>query len=225
MLNQRSSTIIYSPPVHRAKIGEVSYYLILSCNAELSPEFNSTYIAMATKNGDSIGGLKLEQRHGKSRVRVGRVWKDENGRHHFVEWNVSISLLSDCLPAYVNADNSDIVATDTMKNTVKAAIIKIVEKPWERIHIDGQPHEHATTDVDCGETCVDNNVGGHVGSEVNSDGIEQNVHSNEVHVEAETNEPADVGIEHLKDGEENDAPIAGENDELARDEPTTDEVQ
>lgn len=128
---------------------------------------------MATKIGDSIGGLKLEQRHGKSRVRVGRVWKDENGRHHFVEWNVSISLLSDCLPAYVNADNSDIVATDTMKNTVyvkakecrerlspedfaiilgkhftffygqvKAAIIQIVEKPWERIRIDGQPHEH-----------------------------------------------------------------------------------
>lgn len=73
---------------------------------------------MAAKIGDSIGGLKLEQRHGKSRVRVGRAWRDQKGRHHFVEWNVSISLLSDCLPAYVNADNSDIVATDTMKNTV-----------------------------------------------------------------------------------------------------------
>lgn len=118
-------------------------------------------------------GLKFEQRHGKSRVRVGRVWREPNGRHHFVEWNVSISLLSDCLPAYTRADNSDIVATDTMKNTVyvKAkecqqplsvedfaillgkhfttfypqvtdAIINIIEKPWERIHIDGQPHEH-----------------------------------------------------------------------------------
>ncbi|KAH6802419.1 uricase / urate oxidase / nodulin 35 [Perilla frutescens var. frutescens] len=118
-------------------------------------------------------GLKLEQRHGKSRVRVGRIWREPNGRHNFVEWNVSISLLSDCLPAYTLADNCDIVATDTMKNTVyvkakecqqplsvedfaillgkhftsfypqvTAAIIKIVEKPWERIHIDGHPHEH-----------------------------------------------------------------------------------
>ncbi|KAL8247497.1 hypothetical protein R6Q59_008713 [Mikania micrantha] len=25
---------------------------------------------------------------------------------------------------------------------VTAAIIKIVEKPWERISIDGQPHDH-----------------------------------------------------------------------------------
>ncbi|EYU19843.1 hypothetical protein ABFS82_06G082600 [Erythranthe guttata] len=118
-------------------------------------------------------GLKLEQRHGKARVRVGRVWREANGRHLFVEWNVSISLLSDCLAAYTRADNSDIVATDTMKNTVyvkakeckqpisvedfaivlgkhftsfypqvSSAIINIVEKPWERIYIDGQPHRH-----------------------------------------------------------------------------------
>ncbi|KAA8534590.1 hypothetical protein F0562_032151 [Nyssa sinensis] len=122
---------------------------------------------------DKIDGLKLEQRHGKARVRVGRVWKNEDGRHFFVEWNVSISLLSDCIPAYVLDDNSNIVATDTIKNTVyvkakecseqlsvedfaiglgkhftsfyqpvTAAIIKIVEKPWERVHIDGLPHEH-----------------------------------------------------------------------------------
>ena len=120
-----------------------------------------------------IDGIKFEQRHGKARVRVGRVWKSENGRHSFAEWNVSINLLSDCLPAYFQGDNSNIVATDTMKNTVYAkakecseqlsmedfaiglgkhftsfykqvatAIIKIVEKPWERIYIDGQPHKH-----------------------------------------------------------------------------------
>ncbi|PWA95894.1 uricase-2 [Artemisia annua] len=129
---------------------------------------------MATKHEEQIDGFKFEQRHGKERVRVGRVWRSgENGRHVFVEWNVSISLLSDCINAYVRADNSDIVATDTMKNTVyvkakecseqvsveefaiilakhfttfyqqvTTAIIKIVEKPWERISIDGQPHDH-----------------------------------------------------------------------------------
>ncbi|KAL4576712.1 hypothetical protein LXL04_012810 [Taraxacum kok-saghyz] len=135
---------------------------------------------------DEIDGMSFEQRHGKERVRVGRVWRSrEDGRHFFVEWNVSISLLSDCIPAYVRADNSDIVATDTMKNTVRylldycfildvyvkakecsekvsveefaillakhftslypqvtTAIIKIVEKPWERISISGQPHNH-----------------------------------------------------------------------------------
>ncbi|GFP81746.1 uricase [Phtheirospermum japonicum] len=121
-----------------------------------------------------IDEVRLEQRHGKAKVRVGRVWKGEaDGAHHFVEWNVSISLLSDCLPSYTHADNSDIVATDTMKNTVyvkakeckqrlsaedfaivlgkhftsfyhqvTAAIVDIVEKPWERVNIHGQPHEH-----------------------------------------------------------------------------------
>lgn len=65
-----------------------------------------------------LNGLKLEQRHGKSRVRVARVWRYRYGKHQFAEWSVSISLLSDCLPAYISGDNSDIVATDTMKNTV-----------------------------------------------------------------------------------------------------------
>ncbi|VFQ62869.1 unnamed protein product [Cuscuta campestris] len=122
-------------------------------------------------------GLKLQQRHGKARVRVARVWReegdDDGGTHHFAEWNVSISLLSDCLPAYIAGDNSDIVATDTMKNTVyakakecskrlsaedfaielakhftsyyrqvTAAIIRIVEKPWERVNVNGQLHTH-----------------------------------------------------------------------------------
>ena len=62
--------------------------------------------------------VTLEQRHGKERVRVARVWKHTDGRHSMVEWSVSITLLSDCLSAYVRDDNSDIVATDTMKNTV-----------------------------------------------------------------------------------------------------------
>ncbi|KAL5800511.1 hypothetical protein ACOSQ4_033395 [Xanthoceras sorbifolium] len=118
-------------------------------------------------------GLNLEQRHGKARVRVARVWRSKQGHHSMVEWNVSISLLSDCINGYFHDDNSDIVATDTMKNTVyvkakecsdqvsvedfaiqlakhfvsyyrqvTSAIVNIVEKPWERVHMDGQPHEH-----------------------------------------------------------------------------------
>ncbi|PKI43018.1 hypothetical protein CRG98_036596 [Punica granatum] len=123
--------------------------------------------------GKELDGFHFEQMHGKDRVRVARVWRARDGRHFMVEWNVSISLFSDCIAAYVRDDNSDIVATDTMKNTVYAkakecteqlsvedfaillakhftsfysqvsgAIVKIVEKPWERVYIDGQPHEH-----------------------------------------------------------------------------------
>uniref|UniRef100_A0A2P2JP61 Uricase n=1 Tax=Rhizophora mucronata TaxID=61149 RepID=A0A2P2JP61_RHIMU len=123
---------------------------------------------------NELDGLKLEQRHGKSRVRIARVWRNKAGGDHFLaEWNVSISLFSDCLNAYLRDDNSDIVATDTMKNTVyvkakecseqvsaedfaillakhfissyqqvTAVIVKIVEKPWERVSIAGQPHQH-----------------------------------------------------------------------------------
>lgn len=117
--------------------------------------------------------LKIEQSHGKDRVRVARVWKDVDGTHHFVEWIVGVRLISDCIPAYVSGDNSSIVATDTMKNTVyvkakecsehlsveefatklaehftsfyevvSCAIIKIVEKQWERVSVDGQRHKH-----------------------------------------------------------------------------------
>ncbi|KAK6929037.1 Uricase [Dillenia turbinata] len=124
--------------------------------------------------GEVVGGMKFEQKHGKERVRVGRVWRNQNdGFHYFVEWHVGISLFSDCVAAYVRDDNSDIVATDTMKNTVyvkakecteqisveefaiklathfinfypqvTAAVVKIVEKPWERIYIDNEPHKH-----------------------------------------------------------------------------------
>ncbi|KAH9704697.1 Uricase [Citrus sinensis] len=120
-----------------------------------------------------LEGFNFEQRHGKARVRVARVWRSKEGRHFMVEWNVSISLLSDSIIAYVDDDNSDIVATDTIKNTVYAkakeckeqlsveefaillakhftsfyrqvtsAIVRIVEKPWECVSVDGQLHEH-----------------------------------------------------------------------------------
>lgn len=90
-----------------------------------------------------------------------------------VEWNVDISLISDSELAYTEGDNSSIVATDTMKNTVYVMAkrstgrlsmenfavnlgkhfvetyavvtgckVSIVEQPWERVVIEGQPHSH-----------------------------------------------------------------------------------
>ena len=67
------------------------------------------------------GGFKLDQKHGKARVRVSRVWRriaSAGGGDVIVEWNVSVSLDSNCHPAYTAGNNSAIVATDTMKNTV-----------------------------------------------------------------------------------------------------------
>ncbi|RYQ84825.1 hypothetical protein HN51_059362 [Arachis hypogaea] len=69
---------------------------------------------------ERVEGFNFEQRHGKKRVRVARVWKTKEGKHYVVEWRVSISLLSDCVNSYLRDDNSDIVATDTVKNTVNA---------------------------------------------------------------------------------------------------------
>lgn len=57
--------------------------------------------------------------HGKSRVRLARVWRDPSGVHHFVEWQVAVMLESDMAPAYLRGDNTGMTATDTVKNTVR----------------------------------------------------------------------------------------------------------
>lgn len=68
--------------------------------------------------------FQLQSRHGKSRVRVSRVWRRPAaaGGHVIVEWNVAVSIVSDCLPSYTSSDNSAIVATDSIKNTVRSSI-------------------------------------------------------------------------------------------------------
>lgn len=68
--------------------------------------------------------LELEHQHGKARVRVARLWrsKADGQPHDLVEWNVSVSLTSKVLPAFTEGDNSNIVATDTIKNTVQISI-------------------------------------------------------------------------------------------------------
>lgn len=64
-------------------------------------------------------GFSLEHQHGKARVRVARLWRGAgSGEHRLVEWNVSISITSHVLPAFTDGDNSKIVATDSIKNTV-----------------------------------------------------------------------------------------------------------
>jgi urate oxidase len=109
-----------------------------------------------------------ENRYGKSRVRLSRITR-LNDRHEFNEWTVHVMLYGDFETSYTHADNSKILPTDTMKNTVyfvargsKAATIEafacelgdyflsnqpqvakvsieVQEKAWQRMIVDGAP--------------------------------------------------------------------------------------
>jgi urate oxidase len=113
-----------------------------------------------------------ENRYGKSRVRLSRITRLAD-RHEFNEWNVHVLLCGEFETSFTKADNSKILPTDTMKNTVyyvarksKAATIEnfamelgdyfldnnpqvskvsieVEEKSWERMIVDGAPE--ATT--------------------------------------------------------------------------------
>ena len=70
-----------------------------------------------------------ENRYGKSRVRVARIVRDAQ-HHQFHEMTVGIALEGDFDPSYRDGDNSLVLPTDTMKNTVYAlAQDPAVEQP------------------------------------------------------------------------------------------------
>jgi len=111
-------------------------------------------------------------RYGKSRVRVMRVTRHES-HHDLDEWTVQVLLTGDFETAHTLGDNSKILPTDTMKNTVyfvarqsKAESIEDYAKElidfllsrnpqvtgaevvieshlWKRLTVDGQPHPTA----------------------------------------------------------------------------------
>ncbi len=56
-------------------------------------------------------------RYGKSRVRLSRITRFED-RNEFNEWTVNVMLYGDFDSSYTEADNSKVLPTDTMKNTV-----------------------------------------------------------------------------------------------------------
>jgi urate oxidase len=58
-----------------------------------------------------------ENKYGKSRVRLVQV-KRHSDRHDFREWMVQILVTGDFESCFVDGDNSEILPTDTMKNTV-----------------------------------------------------------------------------------------------------------
>jgi len=121
-----------------------------------------------------------ENRYGKSRVRIVRV-KRRPDRHDFCEWTVEILLEGDFGSCFADGDNSKILPTDTMKNTVyslartssaecmeqfgkeliaflldrnpqvSAARVTLSEKTWEHLHTGGK--SHPTTFVQSSTEC------------------------------------------------------------------------
>jgi urate oxidase len=109
-----------------------------------------------------------DNRYGKSRVRLSRITR-HGDRHEFNEWGVLVLLEGDFEASFTEADNSKILPTDTIKNTVysvardssaktieefamelgdyllarnpqvSGALVEIEEKAWERMVIDGTP--------------------------------------------------------------------------------------
>jgi len=110
-----------------------------------------------------------ENRYGKSRVRLMKVTRNANG-NDLREWSVQVLLRGDFDSAHVDGDNSKILPTDTMKNTVysiarkstatsmeeyamelvdfllernsqvSSAEVRVEGTPWKRMSIDGKPH-------------------------------------------------------------------------------------
>ena len=109
-----------------------------------------------------------ENRYGKSRVRLSRITRHVD-RHDFSEWTVRVLLEGDFESSFTETDNSKILPTDTMKNTVysvardskavtieefavelgdyflnnnaqaSGVLVEIEERAWERMVIDDAP--------------------------------------------------------------------------------------
>ena len=109
-----------------------------------------------------------ENRYGKSRVRLSRITRLAD-KHLFNEWTVKVLLEGDFETSFTEADNSKILPTDTMKNTVysiardskattleefaidlgdyllknnpqvSGVLVEVEEKAWERLVVDGSP--------------------------------------------------------------------------------------
>ena len=110
-----------------------------------------------------------ENRYGKSSVRLVRVNR-QTPIHEFEEWSVDVLLRGDFLSCFVEGDNSKILPTDTMKNTVyslarkssatciedfseeliahlltnnpqvSSGEVSIQEKSWRHLNAEGKPH-------------------------------------------------------------------------------------
>jgi urate oxidase len=120
-----------------------------------------------------------DNQYGKAEVRLVRVNRDGE-RDRLKDLNVSTALRGDFAAAHLVGDNSTVVATDTQKNTIFAlaqqhgvgtiedfalrlgrhfvesfdsvtgAKVTVEEYAWDRIDVDGVPHEHSFSRTEAG---------------------------------------------------------------------------
>src|SRR5215210_8750117 len=128
---------------------------------------------MTETTGGGTGRIFLgHNSYGKSGVRIVKVKRDTE-RHELWDLNIAVALEGDFEAAHVESDNSKLLATDTMRNTVYALAkdhltgsieefglvlvdhfleagptvegvrIEITEFAWNRIEVNGRGHEHS----------------------------------------------------------------------------------
>ncbi len=116
--------------------------------------------------------MLADNSYGKAGIRLVKILRREE-RHDIRDLTVAVRLEGDFEAAHVAGDNSAVLPTDTMKNTVYAlakdhfdrdiesfglfltehfvtgnphvsgARVEISERPWERLTVNGRPHPHA----------------------------------------------------------------------------------
>jgi urate oxidase len=119
-----------------------------------------------------MGNVLGANQYGKAENRVVRIYRD-TARHEIRDLNVSTSLRGEFTDAHVAGDQSQVLPTDTQKNTAFAyakkhgvsspedyaialgrrfldaapaatgAQIRVEEYAWDRIPVDGEGHDHA----------------------------------------------------------------------------------
>src|SRR3954466_12640684 len=110
--------------------------------------------------------------YGKARVRVLKILRDDPV-HTLKDLDVAARLKGDFESSYTSGDNTKVVPTDTIKNTINVfarqhlgpeierfglilgehflrryeqihqAEIEVSERRWERLVVDGEPHPHS----------------------------------------------------------------------------------
>jgi urate oxidase len=109
-------------------------------------------------------------RYGKSGIRLATVARDGD-RHTFTDLDVEVRLEGDFDAVHTEGDNAPVLPTDTMRGTCFAlardgidsvagyagrladrfleassatdlVLVRIVSLPWERVLVDGAPHDH-----------------------------------------------------------------------------------
>ena len=114
----------------------------------------------------------IGHRYGKAKVRVMKILREAEW-HTLKDVEVAVLLRGDFASSYISGDNTKVVATDTMKNTinvlakqhlgeeierfaliagehfleryqqVETVEIEIAERSWKRMEVEGKPHPHS----------------------------------------------------------------------------------